>query len=151
MADAVLVDTIVLVYAHDPADARKQARAIDLLAVVRDAGVGVLSVQSLGEFFWTCTRGRQPLMTVVDAHAQTERFALGWPVYDLTPAIVREALAGVRAHRLAYWDAQLWATARLNQVPIVLSEDFADGSRLGGVRFLNPFSPRFDVTSLFRA
>lgn len=150
MADVVLVDTNVLVYAHDPADRGKQERAIDLLDTLRTAGVGALSVQSLAEFFWTCTRGRRPLLTVPEAHAQTERLMLGWPVYELTRAIVLEALSGVRRHRMAYWDAQLWATARLNQVPVVLSEDFADGSRLDGVRFLNPFGPRFDLNALLR-
>jgi len=39
-------------------------------------------------------------------------------------------------------DAQ-WATARLNQVPVVFSEDFRSGSLLEGVRFVNPFLPEF--------
>ena len=34
-------------------------------------------------------------------------------------------------------------TARLNQVPVVFSEDFNDGSILEGVRFVNPFSREF--------
>jgi len=148
VAGLVLVDTNVLVYAHDSAEPEKQARAIDLLEALRDAGAGALSVQSLAEFFWACTRRRRPLLSLADAGTQVERFALGWPVYDLTAAIVIEALSGVRRHRLPYWDAQLWATARLNQVHVVLSEDFADGSRLGGVRFLNPFAPRFDLGAL---
>ena len=150
MVDLVLVDTNVLVYAHDPADRGKQGRAIDLLDALRSAGVGGLSVQSLAEFFWTCTRGRRPLLTVAEAHAQTERLMFGWPVYELTGAIVLEALSGVRRHRMAYCDAQLWATARLNQVPVILSEDFTDGTRLDGVRFLDPFGPRFNLQALLR-
>jgi predicted nucleic acid-binding protein len=150
VANVVLVDTNVLVYAHDSADPDKQARAIDVLEALHDAGCGVLSAYSLAEFFWTCTRGRRPLLPVLDAQAQVERFALGWPVYDVSAAIVLEALSGVRRHRLPYWDAQLWATARLNQIPIVLSEDFSDGSRLGGGRFLNPFTPEFDLRALLR-
>jgi predicted nucleic acid-binding protein len=59
--------------------------------------------------------------------------------------IVLEAVRGVRKHRLAYWDAQIWATARLNQVPLILSEDFSDGQVLKGVRFVNPFAPGFDL------
>ena len=43
---------------------------------------------------------------------------------DLSPMIVLEAVRWVRDHRMAYWDAQVWATARLNQIPTVLSEDF---------------------------
>lgn len=66
-----------------------------------------------------------------------------WPIFDLTPMIVMEAGRGVRDHKLSYYDAQVWATARLNQVPIVFSEDFRDGSILEGVHFINPFSPKF--------
>ena len=49
---------------------------------------------------------------------------------------------------MSYWDAQLWATARLNQVEVVLSEDFQDGRALDGVRFVNPFAPSFDLAAL---
>ena len=49
---------------------------------------------------------------------------------------------------MSYWDAQLWATARLNQVDLVLSEDFQDGRVLHGVRFVNPFAPSFDLAAL---
>jgi predicted nucleic acid-binding protein len=34
---------------------------------------------------------------------------------------------------------------RLNQIPIVFSEDFQDGQILEGVRFADPFAGTFDV------
>ncbi len=43
------------------------------------------------------------------------------------------------------FDAQLWATALLNQVPVIFSEDFASGASLEGVRLVNPFSSGFDL------
>jgi predicted nucleic acid-binding protein len=45
--------------------------------------------------------------------------------------------------RRNYYDAQIWAVARLNQVGVVFSEDFQDGQTLEGVCFVNPFSPNF--------
>lgn len=57
--------------------------------------------------------------------------------------IVLEAARGARDHGLAYYDAQIWASARLNQVPTIFSEDFTDGQVLEGVRFINPFSTNF--------
>lgn len=45
----------------------------------------------------------------------------------------------MRDHALGCFDAQIWAVARLNQVPFGLSEDFAAGSIVEGVTFLNPF------------
>jgi predicted nucleic acid-binding protein len=61
---------------------------------------------------------------------------------------VLEAAAGARRHQLSYWDALIWATAKLNQIATVLSEDFQDGRLLEGVRFRNPFGPGFDVEAL---
>ena len=66
----------------------------------------------------------------------------------VTPLVVLEAARGVSTHRLHYWDAQVWATARLNQIPVVLTEDFAHGRVLEGVQFLDPFSPAFDSAAL---
>lgn len=59
--------------------------------------------------------------------------------------IVQEAIRGVVEHKFSYWDAQIWATARLNQIPIVLSEDFSHGRFVEGVHFLNPFAPGVEL------
>jgi predicted nucleic acid-binding protein len=64
-------------------------------------------------------------------------------VFDLTPPVVLEAGRGVHDHNLAYYDAQIWASARLNQVTVVFSEDFSDRQVLEGVRFVNPFLSDF--------
>lgn len=84
-------------------------------------------------------------MTPDEALAWINRFAGIWTVFDMTPQIVLEALRGVRDYHLAYYDAQIWAVARLNQVPLVFSEDFQDGATLEGVKFVNPFTPYFDI------
>ena len=57
--------------------------------------------------------------------------------------IVLEAARGVLDHNMSYYDAQVWASARLNQIPIIFSEDFNDGSVIEGVRFVNPFAGGF--------
>jgi len=51
----------------------------------------------------------------------------------------------VRQHSLSYYDAQIWAAARLNQVLVIFSEDFNSGSVLDGVRFVNPLVTDFDL------
>lgn len=40
-----------------------------------------------------------------------------------------EAVRGVRDHQFEFWDAEIWAVARLNQIAIVLSADFDIGRR----------------------
>lgn len=142
---AVLVDTNVLVYAYDRGEHAKQARAIAVLTHLNTLGIGRLSVQALGEFFRAVTRGARPILSVPEAARQVDHLARGWPVVDLTPLIVLEAVRGAREHRLSYWDAQMWATARLNQIPVLFSEDFGGRTVLGGVRFVNPFATGFAV------
>jgi predicted nucleic acid-binding protein len=52
---------------------------------------------------------------------------------------------------MSYWDALVWATARLNQISVVLSEDFQEGRILEGVRFMNPFGAGFDIADMISA
>jgi predicted nucleic acid-binding protein len=80
-----------------------------------------------------------------DALAQASLFTRMWPIFDLTPLIVLEAARGACHHGLPYYDAQIWAAARLNQVTVVFSEEFNDGQVLEGVRFVNPFSAKFQL------
>lgn len=148
MADEMLVDTNVLVYAYDRAEPRKQKEALETLRRLVSSGRGKLSAQILGEFFRAVTQKIKAPMSAGDAYGQIIVLIRALPVLPITPLVVLEAARGVRDHRLAYWDAQIWATARLNQIPLVLSEDFKDGSVLEGVRFANPFARAFDPTTI---
>ena len=49
------------------------------------------------------------------------------------------ALDAVENHRLAFWDAMLWAAAQRARVRYLVTEDLQDGFELVGVRFVNPF------------
>ena len=139
----ILIDTNLLIYLYDPNQPEKQKQSERVLEQLELNRSGRLSVQALAEFFSVATRKLSPSLTPAQALDQVTLFTRLWPVYDLTPMIVMEAGRGVRDHKLSYYDAQVWATARLNQVPVVFSEDFDDGSILEGVRFVNPFSPKF--------
>jgi len=135
------VDTNILVYTFDPRDIERQEKAIGLLRQLEERGVGRLSVQCLAEFVnATVVKLR---LSADEAIVNVERWQSIFQVFNLTPQIVLEAARGVRDHGLAYYDAQIWAAARLNQVPVVFSEDFQDGQFLEGVRFVDPFSERF--------
>lgn len=143
----VLVDTNVLIYAHDRREAIKRPRAIEVLDRLQRTGQGRLSVQCLAEFFVIVTSGRKAILAVADASSQITLLIESWTVFDLTSLIVTEGLRGVREHRLSYWDAQIWATARLNQVTVVFSEDFSSGAVVDGVRFVNPFKHGFEISA----
>jgi len=141
----VLIDTNVLVYAHDRGEFVKQQQAVRVLEALQLTGLGCLSTQVLAEFFRVVTKGTRPLLTVEQARQQLGYIARTWPVFDVTPWVVLEAARGVQDHHLSYYDSQIWATARLNQVPVIFSEDFTSGITLEGVRIINPFAADFVV------
>lgn len=148
MSVRYLLDTNVLVYLHDARDAVKRARAADVLRCVRAAGTAVLSAQVLAEFASVTLKKMKPPLAPSAVEVRIDAYERAFPVLPLTVAVVREAVRGVRDHQLAYYDAQLWAAARLSQIPVIVSEDFNSGSRIEGVAFVNPFAPDFDVRRL---
>ncbi|MCL6613582.1 MAG: PIN domain-containing protein [Firmicutes bacterium] len=151
MPDAdVFIDTNVLVYAYDRAEPEKQARALEVLDRLARTGAGAVSAQVLAEFTVVVTSKLPAPLTLEEAYARVENFLRIWRLVDLTGMIVLEAIRGVREHRFNYWDAQIWAAARLNQIPLVLSEDFSDGAVVEGVRFVNPFGDGFDLAHWLR-
>jgi predicted nucleic acid-binding protein len=143
----ILVDTNVLLYFYDSNSPTKQARAGLILELLYQLGVCRLSAQNLAEFISSVMRKLDPPLTAAQAYEQASLLAESWIIFDLTSQIVLEAARGVRDHGLSYYDALVWAAARLNQVQVIFSEDFQDGQILEGVRFVNPFSAQFDLTN----
>lgn len=137
---AILVDTNLLVYAYDPRDPAKNLQAQTILKALHDHQVGYLSVQSLAEFMNATRKLAIPPQRAV---SYVQAFTLSWPILAITPQVVLEAARGVQDYRLAYYDAQIWATAHLNQLPVIFSEDFNSGAVLEGVRFVNPLVASF--------
>lgn len=141
----ILVDTNVLVYAFDIAEAEKRARAMTILDELQTNALGCISIQCLSEFFNAATRGRKPMLTIEKALQHTQEYLLAFPTYLLTPSIVLLAARGVRDHSLSFYDAQIWASALSNDVPVIFSEDFQDGQVLDGITFVNPFTQNFEL------
>jgi predicted nucleic acid-binding protein len=141
----ILVDTNVWIYFYDQNSPEKQERSRLVLDRLHDLENSSLSVQILAEFISTAMRKLDPPLSASQAYEQASMLSSSWIVLDLTPQIVLEAARGVRDHGLAYYDSQVWATARLNQIPLIFSEDFQNGQILESVRFVNPYTTNFDI------
>ncbi len=145
MMTPILIDTNLLIYLYDQNSPVKQDRSMVVLSQLESMGTGRLSVQNLAEFFSVSTKKLTPPLSSEEALDQVNLFTRTWPVFDLTTLIVLDAARGVRDYHMSYYDAQIWATARLNQVPIIFSEDFNVGAMLEGVQFVNPFALEFSL------
>ena len=139
MNGSYLVDTNILVYAYDRAELGKQKRARNILDWLESRNWGTVSTQILGEFFWTVTRRLREPLSPQEAYVELERHLRSWRTLEITRVIVLEAGRGCVYYQMPFWDAQIWATAKLNQIPKVLSEDFQHGRTIEGVEFVNPF------------
>ena len=145
MSKSILIDTNILVYSCDSGEQARQEMAILLLRQLVTADLGRLSAQVLAEFVNVTIKGRSPLFTREEALVQATRLAQTFPIFDLTYPIVLEAARACRDFSMAFYDAQIWACAKLNQIPVVFSEDFQDGQSLENVHFVNPFAETFEL------
>ena len=80
------------------------------------------------------------------APLSTNCFNQIWRIIDHSADLVLAAAHAVRDHQFSLWDAQIWAAAKLHGISVVFSEDFNPGSRIGGVRFVNPFAGAFQLS-----
>jgi predicted nucleic acid-binding protein len=144
----ILVDTNVLVYSFDPSDHGKQEQARKVIGLLLKNARAVLSVQCLTEFF-RIVRWRLPEpLPPDDAFLEADRFSRACPVYSLTLPVVLEAFQASNKYQMSIWDALIWAVAKLNQIPYILTEDADHGRLLDGVLYLNPFHPDFEIALL---
>lgn len=146
MTARFFVDTNVLVYVYSLTEPDKARRAIEVLQRLVAERLGAISTQVLAEFFSTVIRRIAVPLSVEEAYERLEYYLQKWEVINMSGAIVLEAARGVREYKFNFWDAQIWAAAKLSQIPIVLTEDFNTGAVIEGVRFVNPFAaPEFKV------
>jgi predicted nucleic acid-binding protein len=135
-------DTNILFYASDNSAGEKHRRALALtnVALNRDC---LLTLQSLGELYNAMVKKRAipaaQAQQVILAYRET------FPVIAATEADLLDAILASQEHRIPFWDAMLWATARRAGCTLLLTEDFQDGRVLGGVTIRNPFAPAFDL------
>jgi predicted nucleic acid-binding protein len=133
----VSFDTNILVYATLSVPLAKTHRARDLLVRGMRTGSSILLLQTLAEFSSVAIRkagiGVNEVRTTIDAW----RAVL--PLQGTEDDDLSAALDAVKKHRLAFWDAMLWAAAQRAGVRYLVTEHLQDGFELAGVRFVNPF------------
>jgi predicted nucleic acid-binding protein len=132
------LDTNVLVYAYDPADARKQRVAQDL---VRRAlgGEMVTSTQVLAEFAATLLHKISPAARPEDVMALLEVLA---PMHLVIPDgdMIRRAVEARASHGVHIYDGMIVAAAERGGCSRIWSEDLNAGQKYFGIAVENPFA-----------
>jgi predicted nucleic acid-binding protein len=131
------LDTNILVYALDAQAGERHALATRVIDLAMHCDCR-LTLQVTSEFYAAVTRKR--LVSPIEAAAQAQDWLDMFPTIPACASAARTALAAAAAGQVSYWDALLVATVAEAGCTAILTEDLADGSRLFGVRILNPFA-----------
>jgi len=131
----VFLDTNILVYSLDQADAAKKARCRNLIRSLTAERRGVISTQVMQEFYVAATSklGTDPLLTK-DILRALERFE----TVVVSPTLIKDAIDCSIINRLSFWDALIVVSAESAQCEILWTEDLNPGQIIRGVRIENP-------------
>ena len=132
---SAFLDTNVVVYAFDTADAAKQQAAIALLESEQRL---IVSTQVLLEVWWVLTRRLSRPLPEDEAVAVIDELCR-LPVVTTDVEMVRRSIDTSRRFRIAVWDAMIIEAARSAGCDCVLTEDLQPGQDFDGVTIENPF------------
>ena len=133
----VFFDSNILVYFVDSADPQKQQIAENLIknAVINDNGV--ISTQSLQEFFAATTR--KLLCTKEKAKEYVENFSDSFTVEQVSVPLILKAINISIKNQFSFWDSLILSAAIQSGCIICYSEDLSNGQIIEGVKIVNPF------------
>ncbi|RDJ25321.1 PIN domain-containing protein [Bosea caraganae] len=143
MPSACFVDTNVMLYLKDPREPQKQAIARSWIAALSERDLIIISPQVMNEFAYNVLRKFPAIAT-----AELTQFLLAmepWCKAPLTAATCLEGLAIHGRYRYSFFDSTLIAAALAYGCDILLSEDLADGQKIGNLTIINPFETALEA------
>lgn len=130
---SVIIDTNILIYAWDSRNEGKQAKAIS--AIQTYGPDAYLSVQNLSEFSSFMLRNGCEFHWLEEIISDYSKLMTTLPI---DPQDIVTAIRGVKQYKLSFWEAQIWAVALSNSIPLIISEDGPTSQTIEGVTYRNP-------------
>ncbi len=136
---ADFLDSNVLVYLVDEADAVKHAAARDLVHDALRNGTGVISFQVVQETLNVLTRKLRVIARTEDAEYFMQQTLI--PLWRVQPsaALYAAAMQIQQRQGFGFYDSLIVAAALEAGCRRLLSEDLQHGQRIGKLRIENPF------------
>ena len=136
MTAPVFVDTNVLIYALDEADAKKHQAARLWRAELWKSRRGRISFQVLQEFYVKVAQKRPAAREAARAEV---RNLLLWRPVAMDADLVELGWKIQDRYQLSFWDALIVAAAKAASCRYLLTEDLQAGQNFDGVVVVNPF------------
>lgn len=132
----IALDTNILIYACDKADARRQQVALDLVSGTAD---GVLLWQVACEFVAASRKLSSQGFTASDAWSRLTEFLGVLRLALPASGVLQHARSLHLAHGVSFWDAMILAACLDSGIEVLYSEDVPGLDALGSLKVLNPF------------
>ncbi len=140
MTALVFVDTNIFVYARDPRDPVKRARAREWLELLWREQRGRTSIQVLNEYYAVAHRRSRSTGVIPRSRlGRRPRACSSGTRRRSTPKCSRAHTRSKSSYRLNWWDCLIVAAAQAQGCALLLTEDLQDGADYGGVIVRNPF------------
>jgi predicted nucleic acid-binding protein len=139
MTGPCFVDAKVFVYAADPRDASKQARAKQWISHLWQEHLGRTSIQVLSEYYAVATRKLTPRFPPERAWDYVNEL-LAWRPQPIDETLLRRTREIELRWRLSWWDSMVVGAAQLQDCALLLTEDLHDGAVFGGVTVRSPLT-----------
>ena len=133
----IFLDSNILVYFVDEHDSKKQKIAKKLIKNSVEMKTGVLSTQSLQEFYSVVTR--KSLCSKEQAKTIVEKFRNTLPITQISVSHILKAIDISIQTQFSFWDSLIVSAAHSSGCVIVYSEDMNHNQLVNGVKIINPF------------
>ena len=137
----IFLDSNILVYFVDEHDSKKQKIAEKLIKNSVEMKTGVLSTQSLQEFYSVVTR--KSLCSKEQAKTIVEKFKNTLPITQISVSHILKAIDISIQTQFSFWDSLIISAAHSSGCVIVYSEDMNHNQLVNGVKIINPFIKSF--------
>ena len=137
----IFLDSNILVYFVDEHDSKKQKIAEKLIKNSVEMKTGVLSTQSLQEFYSVVTR--KSLCSKEQAKTIVEKFRNTLPITQISVSHILKAIDISIQTQFSFWDSLIVSAAHSSGCVIVYSEDMSHNQLVNGVKIINPFIKSF--------
>ena len=134
----VFFDTNILIYSIDENDTYKQNVAKELLEKAAATNTGIISTQSLQEFFNAAVKKLK--LSKQTAREYVNLFSQKFPVREISVPLILDAVDISIKNGFSFWDSLILSVANDTGCIIVYSEDMNDGQIVEGTKILNPFA-----------
>ncbi len=133
----VFFDSNILIYFVDERDERKQSIAKEIIADAVQNQNGMISTQSLQEFYNVVTKKMN--CPKEKAKELVTMFCELFPVTQITIPLILSAIDISIKNEFSFWDSLILSTANDTGCILIYSEDLNSGQIISGTKVLNPF------------